>query len=91
MRQQGIEADHVHVAIVPQRIARQLHAQFQRQCGALGGALRHADHDLLEQRRGPVHQVDVTVGDRIEGARVHGNAAVGHGHTAATCCDLVKV
>src|SRR5690606_33919389 len=46
---------------------------------ALGLAFGHADDDFLEQRRGSVDQVDVAVGDRIEGAGIDGNAAMGHG------------
>ncbi|KAG1448363.1 hypothetical protein G6F57_016871 [Rhizopus arrhizus] len=80
MGQQGIEADDLDIAVVAQCAAGQLHALFQRQRRALGRALRHADHDLFEQRRGPAHQVDMTIGDRIERSGIDGNAAVGHGH-----------
>ncbi|MNW01993.1 hypothetical protein D3C71_1977140 [compost metagenome] len=91
MRQQRIETTHFHVAVVAQRIAGQLNALLQRQGRPLGRTLRHAHHHLLEQGRSAVHQIDVTVGDRIEGARVDSNAAVGHGHTSATRVGLVKV
>ena len=69
------------VGVVGHRLARQLDPQVQRQRRALTGALGDADDEALEQRRGAVDQVDMAVGDRVEGTGVYGDSVSGHGHS----------
>jgi hypothetical protein len=80
VRQQGVEADDFDVVMVRQRTARKLYAQLQRQRRSLRWTLCNAHHYLFEQRCRPVHQVDVTIGDRVEGARIDSDATVCDGH-----------
>ena len=81
VRQQRIEAAHFHVRVMGHGLAGQLHAQLERQGRALAGAVGDADDQALEQRRGAVDQVDVTVGDRVEGAGIDRDAGACHSHS----------
>jgi hypothetical protein len=58
-------------------LAGQVDPQRQRQRRALSRAFRHAKDELLEQGCGAVDQVDMTGGDRIEGARVDSDSVSG--------------
>ena len=81
MGQQRIETDHLDMGVVGNRVAGQLHAQLQRQGRALGRALGDTEDQPIEQSGGAIHQVDVAVGDRIEGAGIDGDSVAGRGHS----------
>ena len=70
----------VFTGIWLERLLRELHAQLQRQRGPLPRALRDADDQPFEQRRGTVDEVDVAVRDRVERAGVDRDAG-GRAHS----------
>jgi len=48
---------------------------------ALAGAFGDADDQAVEQRRGAVDEVHVSVGDRVERPRIHRDAGVRRVHS----------
>ena len=80
MREQPAEPARLDVRVVGDRLAREVHAQVERQRGPFAGAFGHADDEPLEQARGAVDQVDMAVGDRVEGTGIDGDAAAVRAH-----------
>jgi hypothetical protein len=76
VRQQAIEAAHFHVWQIGQRQPRQGDPLVMLKPGPLLELSATATTTRSNKRRGARHQVGVTVGDRIEGARINGQARI---------------
>src|SRR5690606_38465368 len=74
VRQQRGKTPYLDAGKIRQRQSCQLDAFGMRESRPLSGALGHAHDDVLEQRCGAQDQITVPVGDRIESARVDGDA-----------------
>ena len=70
--QQALEAVDGDVGQVGDGVAQQLHALVDGEEPGLAGVHQHGDDELVVEAGGPVDDVDVTVGDRVEGSGADG-------------------
>src|SRR5690242_18745471 len=69
VHQQAVEPLDPHVAVAGGDLAQHLDALVDREQALLGDVDQHGDDDLVVQAGGPADDVEVAVGDRIEGTR----------------------
>ena len=70
--EQALEAVDDDVGQVGDRLAEQVHALVDGEEAGLAGVDQHRDDQLVVEAGGPVDDVDVTVGDRVEGSGADG-------------------
>src|SRR5262245_63054230 len=61
-------------------LLQQVDSLFGREEGGFFRVDTDADDERIDEARGPLDHIEVTEGDRIEGAGVNGDAGIGMGH-----------
>ena len=68
--QQAVEADHLHVGVVGQGIARDVDAFVEIEDRILAVAARNGNDNATEKQRSPAHEILVTAGEGVERPRI---------------------
>ena len=72
--QQPVEQHHLHVRPVGRHLPQHLHPLLRAEQGVLGHVVADRHHDLVDEAGGAPDDVEVSVGDRVEGSGADGAA-----------------